>query len=183
MKFVETRLPGVVRIEPRVFEDERGFFMETWRAEAFLEAGIEADFVQENVSRSTHRNTLRGLHYQVQVPQGKLLRVVRGSVFDVAVDLRRSSANYLNWVAVEISAEDRSLLWIPPGFAHGFLVTSDMAEIEYKCTAYYAPEHDRAIRWNDPELDIPWPLNPDQEPVLSAKDANAPFLADAETYE
>ena len=149
----------------------------------FEDAGIDAEFVQENVSRSLHRNTLRGLHYQVVEPQGKLIRVVEGSVFDVAVDLRRGSPGFLKWASIELSADDRRLLWIPPGFAHGFLVTSDVAEFEYKCTAYYAPEYDRAIRWDDPDIGIDWPLADGAVPVLSDKDANAPYLADAETYE
>jgi len=183
MRFVETRLPGVVVIEPKVFEDSRGFFMETWRESLFRDAGIEAEFVQENVSRSLHRNTLRGLHYQVVQPQGKLVRVVAGSVFDVAVDLRRGSPNYLEWVGINLSAGERRLLWIPPGFAHGFLVTSDAAEFEYKCTAYYAPEYDRAIRWDDPEIGIEWPLDEGAAPLLSDKDAGAPYLAAAEVYE
>ena len=183
MKFVETGLPGVILIEPKVFEDARGYFMETWRESLYRDAGIDAEFVQENVSRSLHRNTLRGLHYQVVEPQGKLVRVIEGSVFDVAVDLRRGSPNYLKWVGLELSAVDRRLLWIPPGFGHGFLVTSDAAEFEYKCTAYYAPEHDRAIRWDDPDIGIDWPLQAGAEPVLSEKDANAPYLAEAETYE
>ena len=183
MKFVETELPGVILIEPKVFEDARGYFMETWRESLYRDAGIDARFVQENVSRSLHRNTLRGLHYQVVEPQGKLVRVVEGSAFDVAVDLRRGSRNYLKWVGFELAADDRHLLWIPPGFAHGFLVTSDAAEFEYKCTAYYVPEHDRAIRWDDPDIGIEWPLAEGAEPVLSAKDAGAPYLADAETCE
>ena len=157
--------------------------METWRESLYREAGIDAHFVQENVSRSMHRNTLRGLHYQVVEPQGKLVRVVEGSVFDVVVDLRRGSPNYCKWVGFELSADDRRLLWIPPGFGHGFLVTSEAAEFEYKCTAYYAPEYDRAIRWDDPDIGIDWPLEAGASPVLSDKDANAPFLADAETYE
>lgn len=183
MRFVETELPGVILIEPTVFEDARGYFMETWRESQYRDAGIDARFVQENVSRSLHRNTLRGLHYQVVAPQGKLVRVLEGTVFDVTVDLRRSSPGYLKWAGFELAAEDRHLLWIPPGFAHGFLVTSDAAEFEYKCTAYYAPEHDRAIRWDDPDIGIEWPLGAGVEPVLSAKDASAPYLADAETYE
>ena len=183
MRFVETELPGVTLIEPQVFEDERGFFMETWRASVYREAGIDAGFVQENVSRSAHRNTLRGLHYQVVEPQGKLIRVIEGSVFDVAVDLRRGSPNYLQWVGFELAAADRHLLWIPPGFAHGFLVTSDVAEFEYKCTAYYTPAYDRAIRWDDPDIGVDWPLASGATPILSDKDARAPYLADAETYE
>jgi len=183
MKFVETGLPGVILIEPKVFEDERGFFMETWRKSLFLEAGIEAEFVQENVSRSLHRNTLRGLHYQLVHPQGKLVRVVEGAIFDVVVDLRRGSPHYLQWIGLELSAADRRLLWIPPGYGHGFLVVSDVAEFEYKCTAYYAPQHERAIRWNDPTIGIDWPIEQGVMPVLSERDARAPSLADAETYE
>ena len=183
MKVVETGLSGVILIEPKVFEDARGYIMETWRESLYRDSGIDAVFVQENVSRSLHRNTLRGLHYQVVEPQGKLVRVVEGSVFDVAVDLRRGSPKYLKWVGMELSAEDRRLLWIPPGFAHGFLVTSDAAEFEYKCTAYYAPEHDRAIRWDDPDIGIDWPLQTGAAPLLSEKDAKAPYLAEAETYE
>ena len=183
MRFVETELPGVIVIEPRVFEDERGLFMETWRESLYRDAGIDARFVQENVSRSLHRHTLRGLHYQVVEPQGKLVRVVEGAVYDVAIDLRRGSENYLHWAGVELSAADRRLLWIPPGFGHGFLVTSDVAEFEYKCTAYYAPEHDRVIRWDDPDIGIDWPLRPGETPLLSEKDANAPLLAAAETFE
>lgn len=183
MKFVETDLPGVVLIEPQVFEDARGFFMETWRESLYRDAGIDARFVQENVSRSLHRNTLRGLHYQLVEPQGKLVRVLEGSVFEVAADLRRGSPEYLRWVGFHLSAEDRRLLYIPPGFAHGFLVTSDVAEIEYKCTAYYVPEYDRAIRWDDPDIGVDWPLDAGASPVLSDKDANAPYLAGAQVYE
>lgn len=183
MKFGETDLPGVILIEPQVLEDARGYFMETWRRSVYRDAGIDAEFVQENVSRSLHRNTLRGLHYQLVEPQGKLVRVLEGSVFDVSVDLRRGSPNFLQWAGFQLAAEDRRLLWIPPGFAHGFLVTSDVAEFEYKCTAYYMPEYDRAIRWDDPNIGIEWPLDAGALPVLSDKDANAPYLADAVTYE
>ena len=183
MEFSETSLPGVILIVPRVFEDTRGFFMETWRARDFAAAGIDLDFVQENVSLSLHRWTLRGIHYQLPKPQGKLVRVVKGEVFDVAVDLRRSSLNYRRWVGVCLSAENRNLLWIPPGFGHGFLVTREPAEFEYKCTAYYEPAADRAIGWNDPDIGIEWPLPAGVNPVLSAKDAGGSILADAETYE
>jgi dTDP-4-dehydrorhamnose 3,5-epimerase len=181
MEFIETSLPGVIRIEPRVFTDERGFFMETWQSRRFAESGIDVEFVQDNFSQST-KGTLRGLHYQIQQPQGKLVRVVSGAVFDVAVDLRKSSASYGQWVGEVLSDENRHQLWVPPGFAHGFLVLSDTAEFEYKCSDFYAPEFERSIRWDDPDIGIEWPLQPGNEPVLSAKDAEAPFLADAETY-
>ena len=181
MNFVETRVPGVVRIEPTVFSDERGFFMETWQARRFRDAGLDAEFVQDNFSHST-QGTLRGLHYQIQQSQGKLVRVVSGEVFDVAVDLRRSSASFGRWVGEILSAENKHQLWVPPGFAHGFLVLSETAEFEYKCSDYYAPEFERAIRWDDPDISIEWPLPAGTQPVLSAKDASAAFLKDAETY-
>jgi len=181
MKFVETSLPGPVKIIPTVHQDERGYFMEIWQAERCRDAGIDADFVQDNVSQSS-KGTLRGLHYQIKQPQGKLLRVVSGEVFDVAVDLRKSSPNFGQWVGEILSAENKHQLWVPPGFGHGFLVLSDMAEFVYKCTDYYAPEFERAIRWDDPDIDIEWPLPAGESPLLSAKDAAAPFLQDAETY-
>jgi len=181
MKFVETSLPGPVKIIPTVHQDERGYFMEIWQAERCRDAGIDADFVQDNVSQSS-KGTLRGLHYQIKQPQGKLLRVVSGEVFDVAVDLRKSSPNFGQWVGEILSAENKHQLWVPPGFGHGFLVLSDMAEFVYKCTDYYAPEFERAIRWDDPDIDIKWPLPAGESPLLSAKDAAAPFLQDAETY-
>ena len=181
MKFVETSLPGVIKIEPRVFSDERGFFMETWQAQRFRDAGISTEFVQDNFSHSS-RDTLRGLHYQIQQPQGKLVRVVSGEVFDVAVDLRKSSASFGRWVGVILSAENKHQLWVPPGFAHGFLVLSETAEFEYKCTDYYAPDHERSIRWDDPEIGIEWPMPDGRQPVLSSKDAGAPFLKDVDTY-
>lgn len=181
MKFVETSLPGPVKIIPTVHQDERGYFMETWQAERCRGAGIDADFVQDNVSQSS-KGTLRGLHYQINQPQGKLLRVVSGEVFDVAVDLRKSSPQYGQWVGVVLSSENKHQLWVPPGFGHGFLVLSDTAEFVYKCTDYYAPEFERTIRWDDPDIGIEWPLPAGEQPVLSAKDATAPFLKDAETY-
>ena len=181
MKFVETSLPCVIRIEPRIFSDERGFFMETWQARRFHDVGIDADFVQDNFSHSS-KGTLRGLHYQIQQPQGKLVRVVSGEVFDVAVDLRKSSPAFGQWVGEVLSAENKNQLWVPPGFGHGFLVLSDTAEFEYKCTDYYAPEFERAIRWDDPDIGIDWPLPDGEQPVLSVKDADAPFFQDAETY-
>ena len=181
MKFVPTDLPGVIRIEPTIHGDERGFFMETWQARRFHEAGIDREFVQDNVSHSS-KGTLRGLHYQIEHSQGKLVRVVQGEVFDVAVDLRKSSPHYGQWVGEVLSAENKHQLWVPPGYGHGFLVLSDTAEFEYKCTEYYAPEFERAIRWDDPDLGIEWPLLDGKQPVLSSKDAGAPFFRDAETY-
>ena len=181
MKFFETKLPGVIRIEPAVHGDDRGFFMETWQAKRFAEAGIDQAFVQDNFSHSA-KGTLRGLHYQIQQAQGKLVRVVSGEVFDVAVDLRRSSPHFGQWVGVLLSADNKQQLWVPPGFGHGFLVVSDTAEFEYKCTDFYAPEHERSIRWDDPDIGVDWPLENGLEPLLSAKDAAAPFLKDAETY-
>ena len=181
MKFVPTDLPDVIRIEPIVHGDERGFFMETWHAQRFREAGIDGEFVQDNFSHSS-KGTLRGLHYQIDRAQGKLVRVVQGEVYDVAVDLRKSSPQYGQWIGETLSAENKHQLWIPPGFAHGFLVISETAEVEYKCTDYYAPEFERTIRWNDPDLGIAWPLLDGSKPVLSEKDAAASLLKDAETY-
>jgi len=181
VKFVDTGLPGVIRIEPAIHRDDRGFFMETWQAQRFRDAGIDADFVQDNASRSS-KGTLRGLHFQIQNPQGKLVRVVSGEVFDVAVDLRRSSPGFGHWVGQILSAQNRHQLWVPVGFAHGFLVLSDVAEVAYKCSDYYAPEFERSIRWDDPEIGIEWPLPSGDQPVLSTRDATAPFLQAAETY-
>ncbi len=182
MKFSETSLPGVILIEPDVFEDDRGFFFECWRKKEFGDAGIATEFVQDNHSGS-HRGVLRGLHYQIQNPQGKLVRVVSGSVFDVAVDLRRSSPAFGQWAGVELSADNRNMLWIPPGFGHGFYVLSDYAESLYKCTTEYDPDSDRSIRWNDPQIGIDWPLPDDGQPIVSDKDAAAAFLQDAECCE
>jgi dTDP-4-dehydrorhamnose 3,5-epimerase len=181
MKVTPTRLPEVLIVEPAVYGDERGFFMESFNAREFRAAtGMDAAFVQDNHSRSA-KNVLRGLHYQVVQPQGKLVRVASGAVFDVAVDLRRSSPRFGRWAGVELSADNKRQLWIPPGFAHGFLVLSDFADFLYKTTAYWSQEHDRALRWNDPALGIAWPL--DGEPVLAARDASAPLLADAEVFD
>lgn len=180
MRVVATTLPEVLILEPQVFADSRGFFLESYNKRVLAQAaGIEAEFVQDNHSRSV-RGVLRGLHYQLRQPQGKLVRVVHGAVFDVAVDLRRSSPAYGRAAWVELSAENRRMLWIPPGFAHGFLVLSDYADFLYKTTDYYAPEHERCLAWNDPELDIPWPT--DGEPLLSARDACGVRLKDAEVY-
>lgn len=168
-------------IEPDVFGDERGFFMETWQARKFKENGIDAHFVQDNHSRSG-QNILRGLHYQIKQPQGKLVRVISGAVYDVAVDLRKSSPFFGRWVGEILSGDNKKMLWVPAGFAHGFYVMSDMAEFVYKCTEYYAPEHERAIRWDDPLLAIDWPLRDGRQPLLSAKDRQGALLADAECY-
>jgi dTDP-4-dehydrorhamnose 3,5-epimerase len=179
VKAIPTAIPEVCIVEPRVFGDERGFFMETWNARALAAAGIDATFVQDNHSRS-RRGVLRGLHYQIEHAQGKLVRVVSGEVFDVAVDLRRSSRTFGRWVGVALSAENRRMLWVPPGFAHGFVVLSDAADFLYKTTDYYHPEHERTLLWNDPDVGIAWPLA--GAPTLAAKDAAGKRLAEAETY-
>jgi len=168
-------------VTPTVFADDRGYFMETWQAQRYRDAGIDADFVQDNFSQSS-KGTLRGLHYQIEQSQGKLLRVVLGEVFDVAVDLRKASPNFGRWAGEILSADNKQQLWIPSGFGHGFLVLSDTAEFEYKCTDYYAPDFERSIHWNDPDIGIDWPLAEGEQPMLSKKDALAPNLKDAETY-
>lgn len=181
MKATRLAIPEVVLVEPRVFGDERGFFFESFNQRAFEKAtGVKVDFVQDNHSCSA-KNVLRGLHYQIQQAQGKLVRVVAGEVFDVAVDLRRSSPSFGKWVGAMLSAENKKQLWIPPGFAHGFLTLSDRAEFLYKTTDYYSPDHERSLRWNDPEIGISWPIG-DAHPVLSAKDSQAPCLRDAEVF-
>jgi len=180
MKVTPTALPEVLLLQPRVFGDERGFFMESWNAQTFREAtGLDVTFVQDNHSYST-RNVLRGIHYQVVRPQGKLVRVVNGAVFDVAVDLRRSSPTFGRWVGAELSAQNRLQMWIPAGFGHGFLVLSDSADFLYKSTDYWIGQYDRTLRWDDPAIGIEWPLQ--GEPVLAAKDAGAPLLEAAETF-
>lgn len=180
MKIIETSIPDVLIIEPKVFGDERGFFYESFNAAAFEAAtGLKRQFVQDNHSKS-QRGVLRGLHYQIQQPQGKLVRVVAGEVFDVAVDLRRSSPSFGRWTGTRLSAENQRQLWIPEGFAHGFVVLSETAEFLYKTTDYYAPEHERSLLWNDPELGIDWPL--DTPPQLSAKDQSGKLLRDAELF-
>lgn len=179
MNIIETALPGVLLIEPRVFGDARGFFLESWNRKTFADLGLDLDFVQDNHSRSA-KGVLRGLHYQLNEPQGKLVRVVSGAVFDVAVDLRKSSPHFGRWVGNELSAENQRMMWIPPGFAHGFLVLSDTADFLYKTTAYYAPQWDRGVRWDDPGIGVDWPL--EDSPALSAKDAIQPLLKDAEVY-
>ena len=180
MNLIKTEIPDVVLLEPRVFGDDRGFFYECWNARTLANLGIDAAFVQDNHSKS-QRGVLRGLHYQLKQPQGKLVRVVAGEVYDVAVDLRRSSPTFGKWVAFMLSAENKRIAWIPPGFAHGFCVTSMTAEFLYKTTDYYAPEHERSLLWNDPALDIPWPLN-GTEPQLAAKDKAGVLLKDAELF-
>ena len=167
MKVTPTAISDVLVIEPKVFGDERGFFFESWNARTLAAAGLNAHFVQDNHSRSL-RNVLRGLHYQVEHAQGKLVRVIAGAVFDVAVDLRRSSPTFGRWIGETLSADNKRMLWVPPGFGHGFYVTQGPAEVQYKCSDYYAPEHERCIRWDDPELAIEWPLN--GEPILSDRD-------------
>lgn len=179
MRFEATRLPEVMLIQPHVFRDDRGWFMETWQEQKFSSAGIDTRFVQANHSHSVC-HTLRGLHYQIKQPQGKLVRVVQGTVYDVAVDLRRHSPRFGQWVGVELSADNRHMLWVPPGFAHGYLALSDTVDFLYECTDFYAPTHERAIRWNDPAIGIHWPLPPGVMPRLSPKDAEAPLLRDAE---
>jgi dTDP-4-dehydrorhamnose 3,5-epimerase len=181
VKAFDTELPEVKILEPRVHGDSRGFFLESFNALAFLEStGVDTNFVQDNHSRSG-RGVLRGLHYQLPPQaQGKLVRVVAGSVFDVAVDVRASSPRFGRWVGAELSGENHRQVWIPPGFAHGFLVLSDSADFLYKTTDYYAPALERSVRWDDPAIGIRWPLDPRQVPVVSAKDAAAPPLADAE---
>jgi dTDP-4-dehydrorhamnose 3,5-epimerase len=169
MRVIHSDIPDVLILEPRVFGDERGFFFESYNKRTFAEvAGIHADFVQDNHSRSA-QNVLRGLHYQIQQPQGKLVRVVAGEVFDVAVDLRRDSPTFGHWVGESLAANNKRMMWVPPGFAHGFYVLSEYAEFVYKTTDYYSPEHERCIRWDDPELKITWPLIR-AEPILSQKD-------------
>jgi dTDP-4-dehydrorhamnose 3,5-epimerase len=181
VKFQNTPLRDVTLIEPQVFGDERGFFMESWHSEKFAAAGIDATFVQDNHSRSA-KWTLRGLHFQVHHTQGKLVRVAAGSVFDVVVDLRRSSPSFGKWWGVELSAENHRMLWVPKGLAHGILVTSDSADFLYKCTDVYSPAHERTLAWNDPVLAIDWPLPQGLSPKLSPKDAQGMIFADSENF-
>jgi dTDP-4-dehydrorhamnose 3,5-epimerase len=181
MRCVPTEIPAVLIIEPKVFEDERGFFYESFNRRVFADMGVETDFVQDNLSRS-RRNVLRGLHYQIKQPQGKLVRVVVGAVFDVAVDMRRSSPTFGRWIGLELSAANRRMAWIPPGFAHGFLTTTEFAEVLYKTTDYWAPEHERTILWNDADLRIAWPLADDM-PKLSTKDLAGQSFREAKVFE
>lgn len=178
MNIIETRIPDVLLIEPKVFGDERGFFMETWNEKVFLEAGINATFVQDNHSRSV-KNTLRGLHYQIQQSQGKLVRVTRGEVLDIAVDLRPESPTFGQWIGEHLSEENKRMLWVPPGFAHGFLVISEIADFQYKCTDFYSPEYERCIYWADPSLNIDWAITNRDDLLLSPKDQNGISFAAA----
>ena len=180
MNVVRTAIQEVLVLEPRVFGDARGWLYESYNRRAFEQAtGIDVEFVQDNISRSG-RNVLRGLHYQIRQPQGKLVRVLAGRIWDVAVDLRRSSPHFGKWVGLELSGDDRRAIWVPPGFAHGFIATSEHAEVQYKTTDYYVPEHERTIRWDDPALAIAWPKT--GEPILNDKDRRGASLAEAETY-
>jgi dTDP-4-dehydrorhamnose 3,5-epimerase len=180
VEFIKTDIPDVVIIETKVFGDERGFFMETWQRKTFAANGIDYDFVQDNHSLSG-KGILRGLHYQIKQPQGKLVRVISGEVFDVAVDIRKGSPCFGKWVGITLSAENKRQLWVPPGFAHGFYVVSEQAEFVYKCTDFYAPEYERSIIWDDPDLGIAWPLDGVQ-PLLSEKDSAAAVFCNAELY-
>jgi len=180
MNILKTMLPGLLIIEPRVYGDARGFFMETWNAATFAEAGLDLTFVQDNHSRS-QKGVLRGLHFQNPGPQGKLVRVTSGAVFDVAVDLRASSPTFGQWVGVELSAANKRMLWVPEGFAHGFLTLENDTDFLYKCTAPYAPQSEHTLAWDDPALAIAWPLD-GARPVLSAKDAAGVRLADAKVF-
>lgn len=179
MKVTQTRLPEVLLVQPRVFGDSRGFFFESWNAREFERARIPATFVQDNHSRSA-KGVLRGLHYQVRQPQGKLVRVIAGEIFDVAVDIRRGSPTFGKWEGAQLSAESKTMLWVPIGFAHGFYVLSDFAEVLYKATEFYAPEHERCILWSDPEIGIEWPIS--GTPLLSPKDAAGQRLRDAQVF-
>jgi dTDP-4-dehydrorhamnose 3,5-epimerase len=181
MHIIKTDIPDLLIIEPKVFGDERGFFMENWNRQAFADAGLDLTFVQDNHSRS-QQGILRGLHYQIKRPQGKLVRVTLGSVFDVAMDLRQSSPTFGQWLGLELSESNHRMLWVPPGFAHGFYVTSPVADFMYKCTDMYAPQYERTIRWDDETLAIDWPLVGGKAPMLSAKDAEGTAFTDAEVF-
>lgn len=180
--FYKSELPDVIKIQPNIYKDYRGFFMETYQKELFIKAGISNRFVQDNHSSSIN-HTLRGLHYQITHSQGKLVRVVIGNIFDVAVDLRKSSPYFGRWVGVYLSDENKSQLWIPPGFAHGFLVLSERADVIYKTTDYYDPSGERTIRWDDPDLAIEWPIPEGVQPVISEKDAEGSLFNDSEVFE
>lgn len=180
MKVIETAIPGPLVIEPRVFGDARGFFMETWNVAAFAEAGLDLTFVQDNHSRS-QKGVLRGMHFQNPGPQGKLVRVTRGAVFDVAVDLRRSSPHFGQWVGVELSADNRRMFWVPEGFAHGFLTLEDDTDFLYKCTAPYLPQNEHSLAWNDPAVGVVWPTT-GIDPIISDKDASGLALADVPVF-
>jgi dTDP-4-dehydrorhamnose 3,5-epimerase len=180
MKVIETALPGVIILEPKVFGDSRGFFLESYNERTMRELGITPHFVQDNFSFSAH-NVLRGLHYQIKQPQGKLVRVITGDIFDVAVDLRKSSPNFGRWCGAHLSGDNKHMIWVPVGFGHGFRVISETAHVMYKTTDFYAPEHERTILWNDPQIGIDWDL--DGEPLVSAKDQRGVRLEQADTFE
>jgi dTDP-4-dehydrorhamnose 3,5-epimerase len=182
MQFTNLKIPGVVLIEPKVFEDERGFFFESYHKRLFGEQAVSLEFVQDNHSRS-RQGALRGLHYQIRQPQGKLVRVILGEIYDVAVDLRKSSPAFGKWMGIHLSAENKKQLYIPPGFAHGFYVISEWAEMLYKATDYYAPQWERTLLWNDEHVDISWPLLDGKPPLLSPKDAVGTPFSQAEVYE
>jgi dTDP-4-dehydrorhamnose 3,5-epimerase len=181
MNIVQTGIPGLLIIEPKVFSDDRGFFMESWNRQRYAAAGVDADFVQDNHSKS-EQGVLRGLHYQIEQPQGKLVRVTRGRVYDVVVDLRQSSPTFGKWLGFWLSAENFKQLWAPPGLAHGYYSDSEIVEFCYKCTDYYAPQHERTIIWNDPDLGIDWPLPEGRRPIVSKKDSQGCAFKDAELY-
>jgi len=181
MKKIETKIDGAFRLQPKVFGDDRGFFLESWNQKAFAEIGIPDLFVQDNHSRSA-KNVLRGLHYQMERPQGKLVWVTQGSVFDVFVDLRKDSPTFGKWDGHILGAENKERLWIPPGLAHGFLVLSDTADFQYKCTEYYSPENERSIRWDDPDLGVVWPISDGDSPALSAKDLAGKWFSEADLF-
>jgi dTDP-4-dehydrorhamnose 3,5-epimerase len=181
MQFIKQEIQDVILCQPTVFQDERGFFLESYKKTAFSNAEISEEFVQDNHSRSK-QGVLRGLHYQIQNPQGKLVRVIVGEIFDVAIDIRKNSLTFGKWVGTNLSAENKNMLWMPVGFAHGFYTLSPWAEILYKATDYYAPQSERTIRWNDPAIGITWPLIDAQSPILSPKDADGKLLSQAELY-
>jgi len=181
LKFIVTQIPEILLIEPAVFKDERGFFLESYQKQRFAEAGIQAEFVQDNHSKS-NRGTLRGLHYQIKQTQGKLVRVIAGEIFDVAVDIRKHSPTFGKWVGDYLSADNKKMLWVPAGFAHGFYVTSPDAEVLYKATDYYAPQWERTILWNDPTINVDWPLG-ETPPILSSKDEAGKLFPEAEVFE
>lgn len=182
MEFIPTQIPEIILIKPKIYEDPRGYFMEVYREDRFSVGGISRNFVQENQSRS-QKGVLRGLHYQIRQAQGKLVRVLFGEIFDVAVDIRRSSPTFGQWVGVTLSSKNRHQLWIPEGFAHGFYVTSDYAEVTYKVTDYYAPEWERSILWNDPQVGLDWQIFNNASPILSKKDMDGKLLAEAEIFD
>lgn len=182
MEVERLAIPDVLLLRPKVFGDHRGFFLESWNRKRFEQIGLDIDFVQDNHSRSA-RDILRGMHYQVKQTQGKLVRVVQGAVFDAVVDMRRSSPTFGRWVGVELNESNNHLLWVPPGFAHGFLVLSESADFLYKCTDYYAPEHERSLQWNDPDVAIAWPLRAGATPKLAARDANGTPFKKSEFFE